>query len=91
MTTPKSKLQGDSWFTKEGKRILLTDMEDTHIANTIAMLQRTIVARQKTVEMFERERGRRFIAAAHARSEAQKKKATIQVPITTGRMFKNDE
>lgn len=43
-----------TWVTKEGKHILIKDMSDSHISNTIAMLERLYAHSQHNIEEFLR-------------------------------------
>lgn len=50
---PRLKSKPGVWVTKEGQEILIVEMEDGHIANTIAMLERKIDALEKDHVEFE--------------------------------------
>lgn len=47
------------WKTRDGEEIPIEQMEDGHVANCIAMLERGIAARREWVKALRREQKRR--------------------------------
>lgn len=79
---------GKVWVTQEGKRILLTEMEDSHIANAVAMLGRGITSRKKAIDHLNNEVSRRQLVKAEEAKKARRMSSLVE---SKGRFIRDED